>query len=165
MASKTASVEHTRKEKRDAEGDGRDLLVAYLSDVGGYDRNYRDVEGQDESGSSGNIVDYCTCGLHMKTLSDSHRTLVRLQQRKYETSTRRPPFDRPVPILLVTCWKVAYWNAKKITPIKTCFATREEKSHDQLYRDFAVASSPIPSLRLSVNSLRFPDLHWKYSQC
>ena len=76
MASKTASVEHTRKEKRDAEGDGRDLLVAYLSDVGGYDRNYRDVEGQDESGSSGNIV------LHIKTLSDSHRTRVRLQQRK-----------------------------------------------------------------------------------
>lgn len=58
MVSKTASVEHTRKEKRDAEGDGRDLLVAYLSDVGGYDRNYRDVEGQDESGSSGNIVDH-----------------------------------------------------------------------------------------------------------
>ena len=58
MTSKTASVEHTRKEKRDTEGDGRDLLVAYLSDVGGYDRNYRDVEGQDESGSSGNIVDY-----------------------------------------------------------------------------------------------------------
>lgn len=51
MASKKASIEHKRKEKRDAEGDGRDLLVAYLSDVGGYDRNYRDVEGQDESGS------------------------------------------------------------------------------------------------------------------
>ena len=77
MVSKTASVEHTRKEKRDAEGDGRDLLVAYLSDVGGYDRNYRDVEGQDESGSSGNIMEityncHCACGLHMKTLSDSH---------------------------------------------------------------------------------------------
>ena len=55
MTSKTASVEHTKKEKRDAEGDGRDLLVAYLSDVGGYDRNYRDVEGQDESGSAGNM--------------------------------------------------------------------------------------------------------------
>jgi len=69
MASKTASVEHTRKEKREAEGDGRDLLVAYLSDVGGYDRNYRDVEDQDESGSSGNIVEItyncqCACGLH-----------------------------------------------------------------------------------------------------
>ena len=51
------------------------------------------------------------------------------------------------------------WLLEKIIPIKTCFATREEKSHDQLYRDFAVASSPIPSLRLSVNSLRSPDLH------
>lgn len=67
MASKTASVEHTRKEKRDAEGDGRDLLVAYLSDVGGYDRNYRDVEGQDESGSSGNIVDYLWLSLYTLT--------------------------------------------------------------------------------------------------
>lgn len=53
MGSNEASLQPKRKEKRDAEGDGRDLLVAYLSDVGGYDRNYRDVEGQDESGSSG----------------------------------------------------------------------------------------------------------------
>lgn len=52
MGSK-ASLKHKRKEKRDAEGDGRDLLVAYLSDVGGYDRNYRSVGDEDESGSSG----------------------------------------------------------------------------------------------------------------
>lgn len=54
MGSSKASLEHKRKEKRDAEGDGRDLLVAYLSDVGGYDRDYRDVGDEDESGSSGN---------------------------------------------------------------------------------------------------------------
>lgn len=54
MGSK-ASLNHKRKEKRDAEGDGRDLLVAYLSDVGGYDRNYRSVGDEDESGSSGKI--------------------------------------------------------------------------------------------------------------
>lgn len=54
MGSK-ASLKHKRKEKRDAEGDGRDLLVAYLSDVGGYDRNYRSVGDEDESGSSGKI--------------------------------------------------------------------------------------------------------------
>lgn len=54
MGSNEDSVEPKKKEKRDAEGDGRDLLVAYLSDVGGYDRNYRDVEDEDESGSSGN---------------------------------------------------------------------------------------------------------------
>jgi len=52
MGSSKASIDHKRKEKRDAEGDGRDLLVAYLSDVGGYDRNYRDVGDEDESGSS-----------------------------------------------------------------------------------------------------------------
>lgn len=52
MDSSKASFDHKRKEKRDAEGDGRDLLVAYLSDVGGYDRNYRDVGDEDESGSS-----------------------------------------------------------------------------------------------------------------
>lgn len=51
MDSKRSSLEH-RTVKRDAEGDGRDLLVAYLSDVGGYDRNYRDVSDEDESGSS-----------------------------------------------------------------------------------------------------------------
>ena len=26
--------------------------------------------------------------------------------------------DRPVPIVLVKCWKVAYWNAKKL--LKNC---------------------------------------------
>lgn len=52
MGSDDSSLEPKRKQKRDAEGDGRDLLVAYLSDVGGYDRNYRDVEDEDESGSS-----------------------------------------------------------------------------------------------------------------
>lgn len=51
MDSKRSSLEH-RTVKRDAESDGRDLLVAYLSDVGGYDRNYRDVSDEDESGSS-----------------------------------------------------------------------------------------------------------------
>ena len=56
MGSDDASPEPKRKQKRDAEGDGRDLLVAYLSDVGGYDRNYRDVEDEDESGSSGNKI-------------------------------------------------------------------------------------------------------------
>lgn len=56
MGSDDASVEPKRKQKRDAEGDGRDLLVAYLSDVGGYDRNYRDVEDEDVSGSSGNKI-------------------------------------------------------------------------------------------------------------
>ena len=49
MESKDASLQSTTKEKRDAEGDGRDLLVAYLSDVGGYDRNYRDVGDEDEN--------------------------------------------------------------------------------------------------------------------
>lgn len=53
MESKRSSLEH-RTVKRDVESDGRDLLVAYLSDVGGYDRNYRDVSDEDESGSSGN---------------------------------------------------------------------------------------------------------------
>ena len=57
MDSKRSSLEH-RTVKRDAEGDGRDLLVAYLSDVGGYDRNYRDVSDEDESGSSGNDLCY-----------------------------------------------------------------------------------------------------------
>ena len=56
MGSDDASLKPKRKEKRDAEADGRDLLVAYLSDVGGYDRNYRDVEDEDESGSSGNNI-------------------------------------------------------------------------------------------------------------
>ena len=56
MGSDDASLEPKRKQKRDAEGDGRELLVAYLSDVGGYDRNYRDVEDEDESGSSGNKI-------------------------------------------------------------------------------------------------------------
>ena len=56
MGSDDASLKPKRKQKRDAEGDGRDLLVAYLSDVGGYDRNYRDVEDEDESGSSGNKI-------------------------------------------------------------------------------------------------------------
>ena len=55
-----AAHEPKKKEKREAEADGRDLLVAYLSDVGGYDRNYRDVEDEDESGSSGSLVtNYC----------------------------------------------------------------------------------------------------------
>lgn len=58
MGSDVASLEPKKKEKRDAEGDGRDLLVAYLSDVGGYDRPYRDVEDVDESGSSGKM--HCT---------------------------------------------------------------------------------------------------------
>ena len=53
MESKDASLQSTTKEKRDAEGDGRDLLVAYLSDVGGYDRNYRDVGDEDENSSLG----------------------------------------------------------------------------------------------------------------
>ena len=53
MESKDASLQPTTKEKRDAEGDGRDLLVAYLSDVGGYDRNYRDVGVVDENCSLG----------------------------------------------------------------------------------------------------------------
>jgi len=57
MGSEDASSQPLkRKQKRDAEGDGRDLLVAYLSDVGGYDRSYRDVEDEDESGSSGNKI-------------------------------------------------------------------------------------------------------------
>ena len=56
MGSDDASLKPKRKQKREAEGDGRDLLVAYLSDVGGYDRNYRDVEDEDESGSSGNKI-------------------------------------------------------------------------------------------------------------
>lgn len=66
MGSNEASLQPKRKEKRDAEGDGRDLLVAYLSDVGGYDRNYRDVEGQDESGSSG-IIKKQHCIMIVKT--------------------------------------------------------------------------------------------------
>ena len=53
MESKDTSLQSTTKEKRDAEGDGRDLLVAYLSDVGGYDRNYRDVGDEDENSSLG----------------------------------------------------------------------------------------------------------------
>ena len=53
MESKDASLQSTTKEKRDTEGDGRDLLVAYLSDVGGYDRNYRDVGDEDENSSLG----------------------------------------------------------------------------------------------------------------
>ena len=53
MGSDVASLQPKNKEKRDAEGDGRDLLVAYLSDVGGYDRNYRDVGDEDENGSLG----------------------------------------------------------------------------------------------------------------
>ena len=53
MESKDVSLQSTTKEKRDAEGDGRDLLVAYLSDVGGYDRNYRDVGDEDENSSLG----------------------------------------------------------------------------------------------------------------
>ena len=53
MESKDAYLQSTTKEKRDAEGDGRDLLVAYLSDVGGYDRNYRDVGDEDENSSLG----------------------------------------------------------------------------------------------------------------
>lgn len=52
MDSRKPPIENKRTVKRDAEGDGRDLLVAYLSDVGGYDRNYRDVSDEDESGSS-----------------------------------------------------------------------------------------------------------------
>lgn len=56
MGSDDASLKPKRKQKRDAEGDGRDLLVAYLSDVGGYDRNYRDVDDEDESGSSGSKI-------------------------------------------------------------------------------------------------------------
>lgn len=53
MESKDVSLQSTTKEKRDAEGDGRNLLVAYLSDVGGYDRNYRDVGDEDENSSLG----------------------------------------------------------------------------------------------------------------
>ena len=58
MDSSKSPIENKRTVKRDAEGDGRDLLVAYLSDVGGYDRNYRDVSDEDESGSSGNKTRY-----------------------------------------------------------------------------------------------------------
>jgi len=46
-------MENNEKElkvhKRDAEiNEGRDLLVSYLGNVGGYDRQYRSVDSQEE---------------------------------------------------------------------------------------------------------------------
>ena len=56
MTSNALAGEEKDRMKREAESStGKNLLVAYLSDVGGYDRQYRDVDDQDESGSGGKV--------------------------------------------------------------------------------------------------------------
>ena len=54
--SRAAERKEAERKKREAElQHGKNLLVAYLSDVGGYDRKYRDVEDEDENGSKGMV--------------------------------------------------------------------------------------------------------------
>ena len=53
MASNALNKEKDRHKRETERNTGKDLLIAYLSDVGGYDREYRDVSDQDEDGSAG----------------------------------------------------------------------------------------------------------------
>ena len=89
MASSAFSEEKGRN-KRDADGSaGKDLLVAYLSDVGGYDRQYRDVSDENENGSGGKLSNLNikgSLGYHLLTLRSCRRELF-LKSYNADTST------------------------------------------------------------------------------
>lgn len=65
------------KEKWDVEGDGWDFLVVYLSDVGGYDRNYCDVGDEDENSLLGRNVNISKFFFFFKKKSMSDNVLIR----------------------------------------------------------------------------------------
>lgn len=49
--------------------------------------------------------------------------------KKYETSTRRPPFDRPVPIVLVTMLESCLLKCPKNNLNKDMFCVSRRKCH------------------------------------